>query len=188
MTAEGLLKGSHVLLHTCDLTQNLRHEQNAPLSDCWQTGAVRGHRSLTHGWQQACLNVPSFDPGCLYLSSRGSTSCLCYLLLELKNGERDQLVWLWRAQAGWACHGLFQPFDTRLTPTEPEGKFCPAKRWGSCDGWWETWEWCCRHSGDSSFFLCAACPESDWLCPSQSIRLSFCLHTRRVSPPISFLS
>lgn len=116
-TAVGLLKGVNMRyctrviwhkIHTHRRTHCVRHEQNATLSDCWQTDAVRGCQSLTHGWHQACLNFTvSSEAGWLSLSSRDSNSCLCYLLQELKEGEGDQFMILWLQQAEWARHGPF---------------------------------------------------------------------------------
>lgn len=117
-TAVGLLKGVNMRyctrviwhkIHTHRRTHCVRHEQNATLSDCWQTDAVRGCRSLTHGWHQACLNFTvSSEAGWLSLSSRDSNSCLSRPLLTL-----------------WY----------KVDPCRPGGEALHSETWGSSDGW-----------------------------------------------------
>lgn len=184
-----------LLLYTCGLThthtQCAPHKQNATLTDCWQTDAVRRRRPLTQGWHQACLNfTPSSDPGWLSLPSR-DTSCLCYLLQEPKEG-RGRPVDLVVTHTGLppATVGLVKAAFNPLMQGWPL-----QTRRGSAAQWkvGRRCQECGSGAADTvvlfSFFsFCASCPGSDWLCPSQPIRLSFCLHTRRVSPAISFPS
>lgn len=182
----------HVWSDTHTHTLCACHKQNATLSDCWQTDAVRRRRPLTQGWHQACLNfTPELWPW-VTVSALSWSVLLVLPAAGTKGGGGGETSWSC-CDSHWSATSTVGLVKAAFNPLM-QGWPLQTRR-GSAAQWKVSRrrQECGSGAADtvvlfSFFFFCASCPGSDWLCPSQPIRLSFCLHTRRVSPAISFPS
>lgn len=111
------------------------HEQNAELSDCWQTAAVTGCCFLTHGWHRAPTGGPLWaSPWAQMWSGHRRHPCTIPFSVrvtccrrERRQGETSSHWWESTGPPQRrGHHGPLWPFDTRLTPTDLEAKCCTA--------------------------------------------------------------